>query len=298
MNYRKYISKYYKIWGGCILLQLSSCQYFNPKESGVGQRIVVATVGDKQLHLEDLNDGSLHRGTDKDSVENLHRLANAWVKHQLLIQQAESEGIDLSEINRRVEAYRKSLLVYEFKKRYVRRHMQSNVSESEIDDYFTKNKANFELKQNIVRGTFVQLPKSSPQLKNFRKWFRSSKSADQDKLKAYCFQYATNYALDEEQWVAFDELVKNTPFGEVENKGNFLKKNTFAERSTDEMIYFLKIKEFRGLEEVPPLSFVREQVADIVRNKRKVELLKNLEKEIYNRAERNHEIEIFPTAAK
>ncbi|WP_157601180.1 hypothetical protein [Persicobacter sp. CCB-QB2] len=295
MNYKKYIKKSFKFLLLFMIVGGSSCQYFSPKEGELGTEVdpLLARVGEQALYLSELSEFTGDKDYGKDSAAHYQRLVHSWVKQQLLISKAKEEGIDLAEINQRVDAYLNSLLVYEFKKRYISRNMEASVKDEEILTYYETNKKNFELKQNIVKGFFVQLPANSPRLKDFRKWFRSSKENDLDKMKAYCFQYAQNYHIDETIWMPFDGIVKNTPFGSLESKGNFLKKNNFAERTENEMIYFLKIKEYKLIGSTPPLDFIKDQVTDIVLNKRKVEMLKNLEKDIYNRAERNHEIEII-----
>ena len=57
--------------------------------------------------------------------------------------------------------------------------------------------------------------------------------------------------------------------------------------------YFLKVEEYRISDNVSPLEFVREDIKNIIINKRKVQLAQKLEEDLYEKAKTNKEFEIF-----
>ena len=91
----------------------------------------------------------------------------------------------------------------------------------------------------------------------------------------------------------FDELVKNSPLAEIPNKIQFLKANRYYETSDDSYLYFLKVAKYRISDNISPLEFVRDDIRNIILNKRKVMLAKRLEDEVYNKAVSEKEFEIF-----
>jgi hypothetical protein len=91
----------------------------------------------------------------------------------------------------------------------------------------------------------------------------------------------------------FDELVRNSPIAEIPNKVQFLKTNPYYETEDDNYLYFLKVDEYRISDNVSPLEFVRDEISNIILNKRKVELAKKLEDEVYNNALEQNDFEIY-----
>jgi len=116
---------------------------------------------------------------------------------------------------------------------------------------------------------------------------------DQNELKSYCLSFSTAYHLSDSAWMVFDELVKNSPLAEIPNKIQFLKANRYYETSDDGYLYFLKVAKYRISDNISPLEFVKDDIRNIILNKRKVELAKKLEDEVYNKAVREKEFEVF-----
>ena len=77
------------------------------------------------------------------------------------------------------------------------------------------------------------------------------------------------------------------------NKVDFLKRTKYTESSDETSNYYLLIKEYKKTDDIAPLEIVRDQVIDIIINKRKVELARNLEKEVYDKANKTNAFEIY-----
>jgi hypothetical protein len=58
-------------------------------------------------------------------------------------------------------------------------------------------------------------------------------------------------------------------------------------------LYFLKVDQYRISDNVSPQEFVKDDIRNIILNKRKVELAKQLEEEVYHAAQNEKEFEIF-----
>ena len=77
---------------------------------------------------------------------------NNWVKEELILQKA---ALNLSnieeEIEREVEKYRRSKLIYLYEKELVRQKLDTVVTDVQINNYYETNKFNFELKDYVLQ---------------------------------------------------------------------------------------------------------------------------------------------------
>lgn len=274
---------------GCDLIKMKE----DPQESG-STGDPVARVGEQYLYSDDL-EGIASSGMSKeDSTERAQRFVNNWIRKQLLIQEAATKiEFDEAEIERKMLDYRYSLMGYEYQSYYVNQNLDTEVTDEEIEKYYQENIDNFILKQNIIRGKFIKLPKGAPKTKKVKSLLLSSREEDKEELNSYSLSYATQYQLDDSVWMVFDEVIKNSPLAEIPNKVQFLKNQNYIEQSDDQYLYFLKIEEYRISDNVSPLEFVKEGIKNIIINKRKVELARQLEEDVYERATKNQEFEIY-----
>jgi len=196
-------------------------------------------------------------------------------------------------LERRVLDYRYALMMHEFEKYTIARNIDTNISEEEIEAYYNENIDNFELKQNIIRGYFIQLSKDAPKLGRFRYLLRSNQPQDNEELKSYAYSYGTKVHLDDSIWVNFEDVINNTPLMDIPNKTDFLRRNKYYEIPDDNFIYFLKISEYKIQSDTSPLEFVRDDIQKIILNKRKVKLAKQLEEDIYEKAVENEDFKIY-----
>ncbi len=277
---------------------LAGCDFLKMKESGLGsdsvQSVPVARVHTSYLYAKDL-EGLVAGGiTPEDSASRVERYVNHWIRKQLFIDEASTKiDIDEAEIQRKILDYRYSLLGYEYRSFYINENLNKVVTEEEIQLYYEQNLDNFPLKQNVIRGQFVKVPKEAPKINELRKWMKAGKQSDQEQLKEYCLTFATLYSVQDSIWINFDDIIKNTPLAELPNKIDFISKNKYTEFNDDQSLYFLRINEYKITNDISPLEVVYDQIKNIIINKRKVELAKNLEEDIYERAKGNEEFEIF-----
>lgn len=278
---------------------LVSCDLIKMKENpGISnqstEEVAIARVHNLFLYPSDL-EGVIPKGsTAADSANIVERYIKSWVRKQLLMHEAASNiNFDEAEIERKIMDYRYALMAYEFEKLYVNRELDTEISEEEIRKYYDENIDNFQLKQNIVRAHFVKLPKNAPKLARFRKLWVSTKEKEIEELRSYIYRFALASSMDESSWFNFEDVVRNSPYISVPNKVQFLKANSQSESEDEEFIYFLKIFEYKIVDEIPPMDFVRDQIQSVILNKRRVALSQQLEQKVFDKALRNKDFEIF-----
>jgi hypothetical protein len=266
----------------------------NEQASGEVERYPVARVNNAFLYKDELI-GIVAPGTPKeDSTIRVEGYVNSWIRKQLLIQEAARKiDINEAEVERKILDYRFSLIAYEYQSYFVKQNLDTLIPNAEAEKYYKENIDNFILKQNIVQAIFLKVPKTAPRTNKIKDLIFSTKEKDQKVLKSYCLSFSAAYHMSDSTWMAFDELVKNSPLVEIPNKIQFLKANPYYETSDDSYLYFLKVAKYRISDNISPLEFVKDDIRNIILNKRKVELAKKLEDDVYNNAVREKEFEVF-----
>jgi hypothetical protein len=274
----------------------SSCDLIRMKKEGpaLDSRKAVARVNNTYLYQDELA-GLVNGKTPKDdSIARVTAYINSWVRKQLLINEAmKNININEAEVERKVLDYRYSLIGYEFQNYFIKQHLNDSVSEDEVNKYYKEHSDNFILKQNIVRGTFIKVPKEAPRTKRVKDLIFSKSDKDMNELRSYCLSFSSAYHLSDSTWIEFDKLAVNSPMEEIPNKIQFLKTNPYYETEDPKSLYFLKIDEYKISDNISPLEFVKEDIKNIILNKRKVELAQKLEQDVYENAVKKKDFEIF-----
>ena len=281
-----------------LVVILSSCDFLKVKEDSVPEqgdlRQPIARVNDNYLYASEIAGIVSVSASAEDSANLMSAYMNNWIRKQLLIDEAAAKiDFDEDEIQRKILDYRYSLIAYEYKSYYINQHLNKDVSREEIQQYYEQNQDNFPLKQNIIRGKFIRLPKDTPNAAKIRTLIYSTRENKMEELRTFCFSYALMYSLEDSVWINFDDIIKNTPLAEIPNKVDFLKRTKYTESSDATSTYYLLIKEYKKTDDIAPMEVVRDQIVDIIINKRKVELARNLEKEVYDKAVETKSFEIY-----
>jgi hypothetical protein len=281
----------------CVVICLVGCDLIRMKKESQAEsasRKPIARVNDKYLYQDELVGIVDANSTADDSIARTTAYINSWIRKQLIIGEAMKRiDINEAEVERKVLDYRYSLIGYEYQNYYIQQHLNDSISEKEIELYYKGHADNFILKQNIVRGTYIKVPRTAPRTNTVKEMIFSKKEKEQNDLKSYCLSFSVAYHLSDSSWIEFDKLVVNSPMAEIPNKIQFLKTNPYYETNDADFLYFLKVDDYKISDNVSPLEFVKERIRNILLNKRKVELAKTLEDEVYENAVKQKNFEIF-----
>jgi len=276
---------------------LGGCDLIRMKEKTFGQledREAVARVNNTYLYKDELAGIAALGASREDSAARVEAYVDSWIRKELLIQEAAKKiNINEAEVERKILDYRYSIIAYEYQSFYIKKNLDTVFNGTEISEYYNNNIDNFILKQNIVRATFIKVPKNAPNVNRLKDWLYSQDEVDQRSLKSYCLSFSVAYHIADSTWMIFDDLVRNSPLMEIPNKVQFLKANPYYETDDENYLYFLKVDEYRISDNVSPLEFVTDEIKNIILNKRKVELAKKLEDEVYENALEHKDFEII-----
>lgn len=274
-----------------LLLLLGACSYFKPKQ----QEKAIARVFDKYLYESDIEKIVAKNIKGKDSVELVKNYIDNWIRQNLLLHKAEqnlnAEMLTTS-IEKQLQDYRTSLITFAYEKELIRQKLDTLVTEAEIQEYYEKNPQNFQLKNNIIKVLYVKVNKKAPKLNKVREWCRSDKPQDRKLLEDYCYQFAENFYLDDSSWFLFDDLLKEIPI-EAYDKEQFLENNRWVEVTDTSSFYFVNIKGFKIKDSTSPLSFEKQNIHNIILNKRKLQLINQMKEDVYSTELKNKNFELY-----
>ncbi len=253
----------------------------------------VARVYDKFLTKNDIINIIGYETDKSDSADIVNNYIDKWIKEQLVIHIAEKKlPKSKKQFEQQIEAYRNSLILYAYETELIKQKLDTVVTTFQIKQYYEQNPSEFVLKDNIVKVNFVKLPVNSNKISAFKKLIFSEKLDDKQQLKKQCQTYAANYFLEDDVWLLFDDLLKEVPI-KTYNQELFLKNNKFIETQDSAYYYLVNIKGFMIKEDLSPLSFEKDRIKNIIINKRKVELVKNMYETVYKTAQKNKDYEIY-----
>jgi len=253
----------------------------------------LAKVYDKYLYSSDIKEIFPAKISKEDSIQIARSYINNWVKKQLILRKAEMNLTDENrDIEKQIEDYRSSLLIFRYRQELIKQKLDTNVTEAEIEKYYNEFSGNFILNQSIIKTTYVKVSKSAPDISNVRQWCRSDNPDDITKLDAYCYQYASKYDNFNNQWIPFVNLFNEIPI-QITDEERILNNQSFIEASDSLFYYYVKINDYRLRSTIQPLDYASLKIKSIILNKRKFTYFDELENNIYNDALDRNEFIIY-----
>lgn len=272
-----------------LLIIATGCSSFFKKKT----EHALARVYSDYLYESELKSIIPKGTTAKDSIEVAKRYIDNWIHQRLVIHKAEQNlTSDQMDFSQQLDNYKNSLIIYAYENELVKQKLDTLVTDEDIENYYSANQQNFLLKDNIVQFQYVKLPLKSVYVKQFRKLLGSDDPADKTRLSRQCEQYASDYFLDDQNWLPFNDLLKQIPI-KTYNQEEFLKNHRDLEYQDSAYIYLVRFKDFKIKESISPLSFERKRIWNIILNKRKIDLIKKMREDIFEQAQKNNDFEIY-----
>lgn len=271
---------------GILLVICSSCSLKNTENQDW-----VVRVHNHYLMQEELAKAVPLSLSPEDSAKAADLYINQWLKDHVVLVQAElnlpPERMDFEQ---QLRDYRNSLVVYSFERELIKQKLDTVVTEAEIAAYYKEHPRNFELKDFIVRVRFIKVASDAPKQAELEMWIDSEADDDYYKLIDYSKQFAEFGFFDEERWLYLDELLTQVPV-RIADKAQFLSQNKLVKLSEGDYLYLLKILDYQMKDGISPLELVKQDIRNIIVNKRKREFIIQMRKDLMDQALKNNDIE-------
>jgi len=265
---------------------------------GTDESVLVAKIGNKELTWDDIRGVVPDGAAPEDSILLAERYIQNWIREQVVLLEAEQMLTEEKKnFNELIENYRKSLLTYAYEQEWVQQKLDTAVTMDEIKQYYLDNIQNFQLRDYILKLKFcaVSADLDARKLKTIRKLFYSRDPADITPWITFCVDYSASYFLDEDRWLTWDEFTKQIPV-KIFDRESFLKSSKDVEFEKDNNIYLIRILEYQLSGSQSPLSFEKENIRNMILNRRKLELLGRMREDLYSKAIAQRKIKTYYTA--
>ena len=269
---------------------LSSCDFFKKADS----RVPVARVNDAYLYHDDIIDLVSKETSVEDSTLLVQNFINRWATQQLLVDGA---MLNLSEtkqegFNKLVIQYKNDLFTKAYIEALVKRSIDTVITKEEAEAYYDKNKEVFKLNEELIKFRYLHVDENIIDFKNIEKKFKRFNLDDKRELDSISIQFKS-YSLNDSIWIKVSQVIDKIPAINPKNQNQLLKKSNFLQLKDSLGVYLMQINDVLLRNDTAPLEYVKPTIRQIVINKRKLELIRELEKDITKDAIKNKQFEIY-----
>jgi hypothetical protein len=269
-----------------LILCLSSCKD-SPKE--FRRKNFLVEVEGSYLYKEDLYKALPFGLSKEDSIAFANKYIYNWIKDVLLYNKAKSNIPKSHEIDVAVENYRHSLIIHAYQQELIKQRLPDEVPEQECIDFYEQNKNLFLLDFSLVKGLFIKVPVTAPQLDDVRQWYKTETYEAVERLEKYSFLNAVNYLYFYDKWMPVSEIVGYIPL-DTPNPEAYITEVQPIEWRDNAFYYFLNISEFCGKGEIKPYEFAKTEIKEMLLNWRQVDFMESIKEDLYHQAAQRNKI--------
>lgn len=252
----------------------------------------IVTVKGQTLYRATLNEVLPVGLSSEDSIAAAQSYISMWINDLLMYDKAKQNTTNKEEVDMLVENYRKSLIANIYQEQLLRQQLSKLISENELKAYYEQNKERFELDENIIKGLYLKVPVGSSHLNNFQKWYKQGTNDAIENIEKNSLQNVVGYEYFYDRWVDFDEVLDNIPTLITDQK-QFLQTNKNVEVRDSSFVYLLNIKEYKLAGSEAPYEYIKGQLSEIFTEQRKADFLKQVQKDLYDKAVSDEEIKFY-----
>lgn len=280
----------YRIIG---FLTITSILFFScnkEKNVDVNTSKKIVSVGEVSLYESDIKNITFGM-TVEDSISFVNRYVKSWIRNELLLEKAKM-NLTKEELNveEQVKSYRESLLINQYKQKYVKQHLDTLVQQEEVEEYVQKYAENFILSEPIYQFYFARiLSKNKGDIKKIKKIFAKDSL---DLTKDYELESSTLLVSYDEDWYTAREIFALLPEN-IETKKIRLQRHLTVKEKGKDKTFLIKIRKMIPAGKVSPATYVTKKVKEIIVHKRKINIAKKLEYDVYEDAKKNNLFKIY-----
>lgn len=269
---------------------LISCDYFEVQEKDNTSSEIVAIVNTEKLFKENLINILPNNISKQDSLVLVKGYIQDWAIKQLLLKKAESNSSleKFEEINALVRDYKQSLLINNYKEMLIKQQLDTIINDEEVAEFYAENRDNFRLNEELLKIKYLHFDKNVISKKEFTELFKSNEIDDLEDLEKQqlSFKY---YQFNDSVWTQLDKVLLKLPF----SKEILLNKTKFLEKQDSIGLYLVAIKDVLERNDIAPLSYIKPTIKQMILHKRKIQLIRDIEKILIKDAIKNNNFKVY-----
>lgn len=273
-----------------VFLGLVSCD--SPRKEVKPEAI--ARVGNAYLYRSDIVGLIPENSSKEDSTLIVKTYIERWAAQKLLTEVSELnlDSKQKKEFEQLVEKYKTDLYTNAYLEQLVKTRVDTAVTKEELKQYYEENKTNFRTNGQLVKLRYIKAPLEHQKLKEIKERFFNPKKSDKSFWDTYMVQL-NSVALNDSVWVDMNQIYQRISFITPDNADQYIQSGKNYEYKEGESIYYVKIKSVLPTNEISPFEYIEPTVKQVILNKRKLDFIKQIEKEITEDAIKNNKYEIY-----
>ncbi|MFC4222099.1 peptidyl-prolyl cis-trans isomerase [Flagellimonas marina] len=272
-------------------LLVSSCEgLFNKEED----REPLARVGDTYLYKEDIASLIQDDMSAADSTLFVTNYINNWASKQLLLSKSKINLPEekLAEFDRLVSNYRSDLYTRAYIEALVLQAQDTSVSNSQLQQYYEREKENFKLNEKLVQLRFVGMSEQFLDKDQVKAKIRDWKESDKKYLDSIAVQFKKMH-FNDSIWVSASRVIEEIPPLTPVNEEKHLKKSQFFELQDSLEVYLGMVTNVLEVNDTAPFEYISPDIRQLILNRRRMDYVKKLETEIIDEAIKKNEFEVY-----
>ena len=266
-----------------------SCNKFIPDDNGI-----IARIGSKYLHINDLKSELSNYRDKTDSLIKLKSLIDSWALNELLIQQAKLNlpENDIFNLEVLVNNYRRDLYSNTYIKSAVSKSLDTLINNFEIQNFLENNQDLFILKAPLFQVRYIHLPPDNVDQSEIQRSFQRFNDFDIKFLDSLSFQFYS-YILSDSIWINKSNLTSQVSFLNQRNFNTYIRKSKFFKIEDTLGVYLFYVKNFLKKGDIAPNTIFKPTIKKIILNRRKLDFIKKFEKDILQDAIKSKKFEVY-----
>lgn len=279
----------------CLFLTLACIAFSacNVISSIVHDDQVVARVGSERLYRSELDKYIPGGSSPEDSAAIARQYINSWATGHLFQKTAEDRlSKEEKNVDKELEAYRRSLLRYRYEQRYIGDRLDTLITEAQLEEYYKAHAAALELPRPILKVRFVDIMSDSPNYDEILEKLPSEGGQDLKDLDSLAYVSAPRFFDSSDTWMDAAVLARefgtdySTMLGKLKDKYIIF---DYDDRGETRAAYVFAIQ-YKGQ---APLDYCRNTIRDNILSERKRTILDNLEQDLLKNAQDKKDFIIY-----
>ncbi len=267
-------------------LGLGSCA--NPKSDLVDKTdVILAKVGSKTLYKSQVSELISEGTSPVDSTTIVNGFLQNWIREGLMILEAEKQVAADININKLVDDYRSSLLVYNFENKLIKEKLDTIIEAEEKQEYYEMNKNNYKLSHPIFKCVAGKFNKKNKNLSSIKKAFEEN---SYELLESILGSEAIKYQIDTSRYLVKEDLLSWMPVDMGKKLENTKKVISFSDNNYQ---YFVKMIEYHDENSIPPFYYIESKLNKSILSERKNNLLNEYRQQLYLKGISEKKFEVF-----
>ena len=273
----------------CVLL-FTSCNFFKMQEKESNTSEIVAIVNTEKLFKKDLLNVLPQNINKVDSLVLVKSYIQNWAIKNLLLEKAKNNSSleAVNQIDDLVKGYKESLLINNYKEQLVKQKLDTIISDKELEEYYILNKENFKLNEELVKIKYLHIDNNINDKDEILSLFKSDDIIDLEELEKQELSFKF-HQFNDSTWMQLDNVLLKLPF----SKEKLLKKTKFIQKQDSIGLYLVAVKDVLPRNSIAPISYIKGTIKQMILHKRKIELIRDIEKIIVKDATQKNNFKIY-----